>query len=418
MNTQMPKITKTLLIVGLLSWLRPAVGGEPTALERAVALLQAGQETVRVVCFGDSITGVYYHTGGRRAWCDMLGIALGRAYAHARLQMINAGVSGNTTAAGLKRIERDVLTHRPHIVVVMFGMNDVVRTPRETFDANLRTIVGQCRSVGAAVVLCTPNSVYPSPQRPVERLAEFAQVVRQVAAELSVPLSDCYQAYEDIRARDPLAWKLLMSETIHPSMNGHRLFAEVTAQAISGRSVSLADVAPPEDVLRFTLQRLRADRPLKLIAMPPYDRIVAEAIHNQYPAAQIEVTPWPAEGQSLWQLEQWGKTIRRQAPHLVVVAVPAAAGAVDQEAFIRSYAWVLNWSIDFGRSNWDRLVILPSVTGPLTADQKRSEDLARRVILGADAACIDRPAGEQRAAADIVHDYVRRQQALIPVKPL
>ena len=414
----MHQIANSLLILGLLSWQLPAMGGEPAALERAVALLQTGKETVRVVCFGDSITGVYYHTGGRRAWCDMLGIAMERAYSKARLEMINAGISGNTSAAGLKRIEKDVLSHRPHIVVVMFGMNDVARGSRETFDANLRTIVEKCRAVGAAVVLCTPNSVYPSPQRPVERLAEFAQAVRQVAAELSVPLADCYRAYEDVRARDPLAWALLMSETIHPSMNGHRLFAEVMAQAISGRPVSLADVTPPEDALRFTFQRLRAGQPLKLIAMPPYDRIVPEAIRKQYPAAQIEVTPWPTEGQSLGQLEQWGKTIRRQAPHLVVVSVPAAAGASDQEAYIRSYAWVLDWSIDFGHLTWDRMVILPSVTGALNVDQKRLEDLARRVILGADAACIDRPAGDQRPAAEIVDDYVRRQQMLIPAKGL
>jgi hypothetical protein len=38
-------------------------------------LLKSGETTVLVVCFGDSITGVYYHSGSQRAWCDMLGSA-------------------------------------------------------------------------------------------------------------------------------------------------------------------------------------------------------------------------------------------------------------------------------------------------------------------------------------------------------
>lgn len=414
MKTQRPKIAKALLVLGLLIQFAPAGADEPAALQGVLALLKSGQEPVRIVGFGDSITGVYYHTGGRRAWCDMLGLALGRAFPRARLEMHNAGISGNTSAAGLKRIETDVLAHRPHVVVVMFGMNDVTRTPRDAFEANLKAIVERCRNGGAAVVLCTPNSVYPNPGRPVDRLAEYAQSVRHVAAELSAPLADCYRAYEDVRASDPLAWKLLMSETIHPSMNGHRLFAEVMAQTISGQPVSLADVTPPEDVLRFTLKRLRAGEPLNVIAMPPYDQIVPAAFRELFPAAKMTVTSWPTQGQSLGQIEQWAKAIRRTPPHLVVVAVPATAGADDEDTFLHSYAWVLNWSINFGALTWDRMVILPSVTGPLNPQQKQSEDLTRRIIVGADAACVRRPAGDQRRAAAIVRDYLRRQLALIP----
>jgi len=47
-------------------------GNQPT-LAGVVKLLESGSAPVRIVGFGDSITGVYYHTGGRRAWCDMLG---------------------------------------------------------------------------------------------------------------------------------------------------------------------------------------------------------------------------------------------------------------------------------------------------------------------------------------------------------
>jgi lysophospholipase L1-like esterase len=393
-----------VLAVGILL-AKPAMAADN--LKPVTALLESGREPVRIVGFGDSITGVYYHTGGKRAWCDMLGIALGRLYPKAKTVLFNAGISGNTSAAGLKRIDRDVLARHPHLVVVMFGMNDAAGVPKEMFEANLKEIVSRVRQSSSAVVLCTPNSVYPNPRRPTERLAEYAQTVRQVARDLSVSLADCYQAYEELHARDPLAWKLLMSETIHPSMNGHKLFAEVIAQAISGRRVSLADVPPPGDGLHFTLQRLRAGQPVKVVAMPPYDAVVPGALRKIFPGAPIEATIWPTEGQTLAQLEQWSKGIRAKQPHLVVVAVPATAKAEDEGAFLRSYAWILNNSIAFGQLTWDRIVVLPSVTGPLEADQKRWEDLAQRLTCGADSPHVLRRADDKRPAAVLVDEFVR-----------
>lgn len=403
------------LLLGLAPWSLPVAAADgQSELKGVVAALEAGQDPVRIVAFGDSITGVYYHTGGRRAWCDMLALALGRAYPKARLEMFNAGISGNSSAQGLARIDKDVLSRKPHLVVVMFGMNDVARAKREQFVSNLSTIVKRCRGAGAAVILSTPNSVYNNPVRPTDRLADYAQAVREVARELHVPLADCYRAYEEVRTREPLAWKLLMSETIHPSLNGHKLFAEVMAETVCGKRVSLADVEPPPDSLRFTLACLRTGKPVSLIAMPPYDRIVPDALRRQFPAAVIKVTSWPCQDRSLADLQQWAGQIRKQAPTLVVVAVPAGAGAQDEEAFVRAYAWVVNLSVDFGPAHWDRVSILPSVTGPLTAEQQRWEHLAKQVIRGADSACIARQAEDSRPTIAIIEQWVRRQVEILP----
>jgi len=390
---------------------------ETSRLDRVVATLESGETVVRVVCFGDSITGVYYHTGGRRAWCDMLGIALGKAYPKAQIRMINAGISGHATSQGLARMEKDVLAHKPQLVVVMFGMNDVVRTDAERFEANLRTIVRRCRESEAAVVLCTPNSVYPNPTRPMTRLAQFAQIVRDVATDMLVRLADCFAAYEDTRREDVTRWRLLMSETIHPGMNGHKFFAEVIAENISGQPVSLADAEPPADSFQFTLKRLSENQPVNIIAMPPFDRIVPEALRGLYPEAEIRVTTWPVQDQSLAAIEQWSKGIRKQRPHLVVVAVPGDRKAEDEETFIRQYAWVLNWSVDFGIARWDLLPVLPSVAGTLTNEQRGREQLARQIIMGMDTCWMERKDGDMRPPAEIVSDWIAEQKKQLAATP-
>jgi lysophospholipase L1-like esterase len=112
---------------------------------------------LKIVCFGDSITGTYYHTGGRRAWTNALGQTLKELYPQARLEMINAGISGNTSAHGLERMDADVLSHNPDLIIAMFGMNDVAHLQTDDLRQNLTEIVKRAHEHNSEIVLMTPN---------------------------------------------------------------------------------------------------------------------------------------------------------------------------------------------------------------------------------------------------------------------
>ncbi len=374
-----------------------ATANDGMGLSKIVGRLSTGAEPVTIVCFGDSITGLYYHTGGRRAYADMLGIALGRVYPSAKIQMVNAGVSGNTTRQGLARLDRDVLEHHPSLVTVMFGMNDVVGVPIEEYRSNLTRIIARCRAGGAEVVLCTPNSVFETPERPGNKVAQYAQVVREVAREHQVPVADCHQAYESLRAQDAREWSLLMSDEIHPNMDGHKLFAAVIAAAVSGKDVRLADVEAPTPAIPKTLGLLRSGKQIKVLAMPPYDKMIEPTLRQISPDAKCDVTIWPVEGQSLSAIEEAAKKVRGMNMDLVIVAVPAAAAASTQsdELFIRSYSWVLNWSLSFSSQEWDCVCIPPSVTtATLGTDDTARDALMRRLIKAQDLGMVSRHTGE------------------------
>jgi acyl-CoA thioesterase I len=402
----------TVLLVAVLCRTGTAAEDAGALLPKTIALLNSGQEPVRIVCFGDSITGVYYHTGGRRAWTDMLGIALQRLYPKAKLQMINAGISGHATPQALARIQKDVLDKKPHLVVVMFGMNDVVGVPREKYIENMQSIVRRCRDAGAEVVLCTPNTIYPEDAgRPVGRLASFAAAVRDVAHDLKTPLGDCYAAYDAVKAKDHRLWAVLMSDAIHPAMNGHKLFAEEIAHTISNTRVSLADVPPPPLNIPHTAALLAGQKPVKLIAMPPYDTVVPEVITQVYPSAQVQTTVWEARGKSIAELEAWAKGIRERRPNLVVVAIPAGIKADHMEHFIRSYHWVLNWGLSYALSEWDLVVVMPSVTqAPTSTQPNEVEGLIREITLGHDIGLIDRAPGDASPAGQILLTWLKGER--------
>ena len=333
---------------------------------RSPAKLLAGA-TYRVVCFGDSVTGVYYHTGSRRAYTDMLGIALRRIAARAKVQMINAGISGHTTADALARIERDVLRHRPDLVTVMFGLNDMVRVPLVKYRANLREIIRRCRAAGAEVVLATPNNVISTSGRPTDKLIRYCDVVRSVGRELKVPVSDCYREFDAERAIRPFVWRLWMSDQIHPNMDGHKRIATALAQTITGQRVSLDNVRPSRPTIVRTMAQLRANKPVRVIAMPPFDKLIGPALKKLSPRAKIAVETWKVEGRTMSEIERDAKArIRRAKPDLVIIAVPRNAQAASHEAFSNSYTWTMNWSLNFGPPTCDCIVVHPSVAKPLT----------------------------------------------------
>ena len=79
--------------------------------------------TVTIVAFGDSITEAAQQAIENR-WPEIVRLALRRRFPGDAIELVNAGVGGNTTREGLLRMDRDVLRHHPDIVLVEFN-NDV-----------------------------------------------------------------------------------------------------------------------------------------------------------------------------------------------------------------------------------------------------------------------------------------------------
>lgn len=390
-----------------------AIPGESRALLHKTAEKLKASQPVTIVCLGDSVTGIYYHTGGRRAYPEMIPLAIKQVYLHAPVTTINAGISGNSTVDALNRLQRDVLDRKPDLVTVMFGLNDMVRVPIADFRVNLGRIIRRCRDTGAEVLLCTPNSVIDTPGRPRARLADYCRAIQEVAREHQVPVCDIHAAYETMRVRDPLSWRLLLSDEIHPNMDGHKLNAEEICRSITSRAVSLRPVGPPQPAIPRTLALLEAGKPIRVLAMAPYDRLIGPAFQTVAPSARVEVTSWPASGRTLADIEEAAKKVRSARPNLVLVAVPEAVTPDTQappEEAIRAYSWILNWSLSFAQQEWDVVGIAPSVFKAGSApDKKGRDEFARGRFLAQDLSVITRPDNDQSPPEKILATWLSGQ---------
>lgn len=200
----------------------------------------------KVVAFGDSITLGYGVPEGSN-WVSQL-------QARFDLNMINAGVSGNTSSQGLARLQNDVLNQHPDFVIINFGMNDHVMTTLDqpqvsqtTFRNNLSSMIDQVRLAKAIPVLVTvnyiiegdatryyyhrhPASYYSNVGGAQAWLDSYIQIVRTLAAEKSVDLVDVRAACEDYNRSDflrSLTNGAADDDGVHPYLLGSNVYAQV-----------------------------------------------------------------------------------------------------------------------------------------------------------------------------------------------
>jgi len=162
----------------------------------------------------------------------MVAVAIRKALPDANVSVVNAGISGHSTVDALKRLDHDVLAHRPQLVTVMFALNDMVRVPINAYRANLKKIIAKCRGAGAEVMLCTPNGVIATPGRSVEKLAEYCDALRAVARQAMVRKVGA-------RGLRMILEELMLDLMYHlPSQKKVKEF-EVTREMVEKRNVSL-----------------------------------------------------------------------------------------------------------------------------------------------------------------------------------
>jgi hypothetical protein len=241
-------------------------------------------------------------------------------------------------------------------------------------------------------------------------LVEFTQAIHEVGRDLKLPVADCHKAYEAVRSKDAAEWSLLMSDDIHPNMDGHKLFASVIARTMTGKEDTLKDVGPLLPAIPRTLSLLKAGKPIRVLAMPPFDKAIGPALKKVEPSATVEVTPWPTDGQSIAQLQQAAKKVRDLKMDLVIVAVPAGADAATPEAFKVSYSWVLNSSLSFANQQWDVIAAPPSTfQTELSAKDRQRDVLIRRLIAAQDLSMLTWQPGDSKPLEELLAQWLREQ---------
>ena len=202
---------------------RPAASGSDAsaAAARASAPVTTSDKRPRIIFLGDSLTAG-------------LGLDVERSYPaliQKRLdadgleyQVVNAGVSGDTSAAGLRRLEWALADGMPRVLVVALGGNDGLRgLPPEQLQQNLATIIEKAQARGMTVILAGMEA---PPNFGADYTSRFRNVYPELARKYMVTLIPFLLLGV---AGNPA---LNQGDGIHPNERGAQIIADMVWEVL------------------------------------------------------------------------------------------------------------------------------------------------------------------------------------------
>jgi acyl-CoA thioesterase-1 len=176
--------------------------------------------TSRLLVVGDSLSAEYGIARGT-GWVALLDAQLQKD--HPNWQVVNASISGDTTAGGLARLPHLLKQHQPQLVVIELGGNDALRgfSLKRTED-NLVKMIRACQAIKAKVLLV---GMQVPPNYGAAYASDFTRLFARISKQQQTALVPFLLAgvADD---KDPTA--LFQADRIHPKAEAHpRILANV-----------------------------------------------------------------------------------------------------------------------------------------------------------------------------------------------
>jgi lysophospholipase L1-like esterase len=156
----------------------------------------------KIIFFGDSLTSLAGEEKPKehvtKGYVRIVRETLQAKHPDKGIEVDWVATGGHTVPDLLKRVDADVISKKPTIVVIQIGCNDARRVPKATFQTGLEQLIDKLQSAGIQVVQCSLTSVgekHDGTNKDDPKLDEFAAVEREIAKAKQVPLNDLRKAF-------------------------------------------------------------------------------------------------------------------------------------------------------------------------------------------------------------------------------
>lgn len=199
--------------------------------------------TVNFCCHGHSVPSGFFWTpmvDTFHSYPHLLHVGLKERFHWAVINVIVTAFGGECSTTGAERFERDVLSHRPDVLTIDYGLNDRGLPPGTT-EKNLTQMIEQATAQGTKVILLTPtwdirdmDGTLTGPW--IAPLREQAEIIRGLANKFNVGLADSFHEFERyvLAGGDPVD---IMSGVNHPNRVGHQMVATAMLRYFAIRAI-------------------------------------------------------------------------------------------------------------------------------------------------------------------------------------
>jgi len=189
----------------------------------------------KIVFFGDSITEAAVKAGG---YILQIGELATKDKVSDRYDFVGAGISGNKVYDLYLRLEKDVLSKNPDVVIIFIGVNDVwhkrthgTGTDADKFEQFYTAIIKKLQEKNCKVILCTPAAIGEKTDSSNELdgdVNKYSNIIRRLAKTNSLPLIDLRKAFLDYNNQHNQENKesgILTSDGVHLNAKGNQFVA-------------------------------------------------------------------------------------------------------------------------------------------------------------------------------------------------
>lgn len=197
-------------------------------IKKELKMVFPKNRTINLVFHGHSVPSGYW-SGSKvhtlESYPHLLLKKLTEVYPYAVINVIKTSIGGEWAEKGQKRFTTDVLPHKPDVLFIDYGLNDM-GIGLERSKIAWSKMIEEALAKKIKVVLITPS---PDQRQdislPENKLALHAKQIRALAAEYKVGLADPFAEFQKI-AREKGDVKDVMSHVNHPNQKGHDIIAE------------------------------------------------------------------------------------------------------------------------------------------------------------------------------------------------
>ncbi len=190
----------------------------------------------KIVFFGDSITEAAVKSGG---YIGQIAELAGQDKVSDKYELIGAGISGNKVYDLYLRLEMDVLSKNPDVVIIFIGVNDVwhkrthgTGTDADKFERFYTAIIKKLQEKNIKVALCTPAAIGEKTDSSNELdgdINKYSNIIRRLAKTNNLPLIDLRKSFLDHNNQHNPENKesgILTSDGVHLNAKGNQFVAE------------------------------------------------------------------------------------------------------------------------------------------------------------------------------------------------
>lgn len=194
---------------------------------------------IKLIFFGDSITQMGVQPHGYVTLADSILNSGGNDY-----DVIGAGIGGNKVYDLYLRMDDDVISRSPDIVVIWVGVNDVwhkkmgTGTDADKFEKFYLAIIKKLKAANAKVIICTPSTIGEKSDYSNEQdgdLNKYSNIIRKIAADQQVGLVDLrkeFHEYELAHNSGNVEKGILTMDGVHLNAAGNRFVANLMVEAV------------------------------------------------------------------------------------------------------------------------------------------------------------------------------------------